>query len=354
MKLNHKLSKKQMIIGGILVLALFGYYFYKSSLSRVSEPEPTAVCTVYKEALAMDANDAEEHRAVNYVMNAHCIMDGKSVTANGSGDVRINGDGTATYIEPGLIISISNISQEGTVMLNVTAFDLKASTSFAAAFYSGDRNDDTEYGNGNGNGNGSSNGNITYGPTYAAAGITNNESREVTSNEVELNADGKIIGVVDETDVFTKDSEDCNLATNRPESDPDTGSQEDLIPTIKDQKKEKEEKAKKDKMVIVDEVEAIELPENIENHFVENGVIVEGEKDRKAAKAEYEELHIYVNADETISLFSLNGGMGKLNLVATKISGHTYTCVDRNGTEIIVTIRQHGDVIETNFGDYHF
>lgn len=353
MKLNHKLSKKQMIIGGILVLALSGYYFYKSSLSRVSEPEPTAVCTVYKEALAMDANDAEEHRAVNYVMNVHCIMDGQSVTANGSGEVRINGDGTATYIEPGLIISISNISEEGTVMLNVTAYDLKASTSFAAAFYSGDRNDDTEYGNGNGSGNGSSNGNITHGPAYAA-GITNNESREVTSNEAVLSADGKTVDTVNETEVFTKDSEDCDPATNRPESDPDTGSQEDLVPTIKDLKKEKEEKAKKDKVILVDEVEPIELPEDIKDDFVENGTIIEGEKDRKAAKAEYEELHIYVNADETISLFSLNGGMGKLNLVAKKISGHTYTCVDRNGTEIIVTIRQHGDVIETNFGDYRF
>lgn len=351
MKINYKLSKKQMIIGGILVLALSGYYFYKSSLSRVSEPEPTAVCTVYKEALALDANDAKEHRAINYVMNVHCIMDGHSVTADGSGEVRINGDGTATYIEPGLIIGISNISDEGTIQLNVTANDLKASTSFAAAFYSADRNDDTEYGNGNGNG--TPNGNVTHGPAYAA-GITNNESREVTSNEAILSADGKTVDTVNETEVFTKDSKDCDPATNRPESDPDTGSQKDLIPTIKDLKKEKEEKAKKDKVILVDEVEAIELPENIENHFVENGVIVEGEKDRKAAKAEYEELHIYVNADETISLFSLNGGMGKLNLVAKKISGHTYTCVDRNGTEIIVTIRQHGDVFETNFGDYRF
>lgn len=66
----------------------------------------------------------------------------------------------------------------------------------------------------------------------------------------------------------------------------------------------------------------------------------------------YERVSVLVERRNVISAFSQNGGSGKLNLIVDSVSGTTYYCHDKNGSNYVITV--NSGIVSFNGETYHY
>lgn len=66
----------------------------------------------------------------------------------------------------------------------------------------------------------------------------------------------------------------------------------------------------------------------------------------------YERVSVLIERGNVVSAFSQNGGSGKLNLIVDSVSGTTYYCHDKNGSNYVITI--NNGIVSFNGEKYHY
>lgn len=309
-----KILKKKKVattIAAILVaLAGFGVGYFltpEQQVEKLVAVENNLVVSAKKSEINVSEADSSETRTTAYINNLSVNFNGKTIDIT---DGNMAGD---SYVSNGVVITFT-VEEDGRVVATAQYGNLSSQASFMANvnLLINDANGNTIYNS------------VSYGYMFDVDGNKINNGH-IQSHEQDLDENGNVIGVQDETKVVMKESQKVS-------SSPSTGS----IETV-------EKKQDYSPVVEVNNSATGADMSNVETTV--ESVVTNPTADYKQVTI----ANINGNGDgTTLNAVSTNGGSGTLVLYCVSVEGGTYHCVSSTGTNIDIVMNNVGGNITFN------